>query len=382
MKYLSLIVKNLFRNRRRTVLTVFSIAVSIFIFSTLASVPMAVDQVLSNVASSRRLVVHNRAGLAYGLPPAYLPKILTLPHVEAAVAQSWYGGIYHEATDQFPNWTLDTDGVDKVFSDWGVSDQNWREFKLQRRACLVGPETMKRFHFQIGQQIMLRPSIPGYPDVQLQIVGILGRKAPPDIMVFHRDYLQEAFEATSGRTPFTDSMWVMPDSDAAASQVAKQIDQYFANSSSATQTETENAFFSDFLSNYRLIFDMAKWLGLIVVVTIGLVAANTASMSIRERRGEIALMRSLGFPSYRVLWMLLAESAAIAILGGIIGCSGALLLVNGARLGGLGPLSTIRIPPLVLAEAMVIAVGIGFLSAWVPARSAARRNIVDTLRAI
>ena len=127
---------------------------------------------------------------------------------------------------------------------------------------------------------------------------------------------------------------------------------------------------------------MAEWLGLIVVVTIGLVAANTASMSIRERRGEIALMRSLGFPSQSILWMLLAESAAIAILGGIIGCSGALLLVNGARLGGLGPLSTIRMPPLVLAEAMLIAVGIGFVSAWFPARSAARRNIVDTLRAI
>ena len=382
MKYLSLIAKNLVRNRRRNVLTVFSIAVSMFIFSALVSVPTAVNQVLSNVASSRRLVVHNRAGLAYGLPPAYLPKILTLSHVEAAVAQSWYGGIYHEATDQFPNWTLDTDGVEKVFSDWGVSDQSWREFKLQRRACLVGPETMKRFHFQVGQQIMLRPSILGYPDMQLQIAGILGRKAPPNILVFHRDYLQEAMEAMSGRTPFTDSMWVMPDSDAAASQLAKQIDEYFANSSSATQTETEKAFFADFLRSYRLIFDMAKWIGLIVVVSIGLVAANTASMSIRERRGEIALMRSLGFPSYSILWMLLGESAAIAILGGIIGCSGALLLVNGARLGGLGPLSTIRIPPLVIAEAMVIAVGIGFLSAWVPARSAARRNIVDTLRAI
>ena len=382
MKYLGLIFKNLLRNRRRTALTVFSIAVSMFIFSALASVPTAVDEVLSNVASSRRLVVHNRAGLAYGLPPAYLPKILTLPHVAAAVAQSWYGGIYHEATDQFPNWTLDTDGVEKVFSDWGVGDQNWRDFKLQRRACLVGPETMKRFHFQIGRQIMLRPSIPGYPNVELQIVGILGRKAPPDILVFHRDYLQEALEATSGRTPFTDSMWVMPDSDAAASDVAKQIDEYFANSSSATQTETEKAFFSDFLSNYRLIFGMARWLGLIVVVTIGLVAANTASMSIRERRAEIALMRSLGFPASSILWMLVAESAAIAILGGIIGCSGALLLVNGARVGGLGPLSTIRMPSVVLAEAMLIAVGIGLLSAWVPARSAARRNIVDTLRAI
>ena len=381
-KYLNLIRKNLFRNRRRTVLTILSIAVSIFIFSALAAVPTAVNQVLSNVASSRRLVVHNKAGLPYGLPPAYLPKILALPHVEAAVAQSWYGGIYHEVTDQFPNWTLDPDGVEKVFADWGVSEDSWRDFKGERRACLVGPETMKRFRFKIGQQIMLRPSIPDYPEVQLQIVGILGRKAPPDILVFRRDYLQEALKAATGQAPFTDSMWVMPDSDAATSQVAKEIDEYFANSSAETQTESEKAFFQSFLSNYRLIFDLAEWLGLIVVVTIGLVAANTASMSIRERRGEIALMRSLGFSSYSILCMLLAESASIAILGGIIGCCGALLLLNGARLGGLGPLSTIRMPPLVLAEAMVIAVGIGFLSAWVPARSAARRNIVDTLRAI
>jgi len=381
-KYLILILKNLFRNRRRTVLTVLSIAVSIFIFSALASVPTAVNQVLSNVASSRRLVVHNRAGLTYGLPPSYLPKLLTLPHVDAAVAQSWYGGIYHDTTDQFPNWTLDPEGVEKVFSDWGVSEQSWREFKLWRRACLVGPETMKRFHFKIGQQIMLRPSIPTYRQVQLQIVGILGRKAPPDILVFRRDYLQEALKEASGQTPFTDSMWVMPDSDATTSQVAKEIDESFANSAAETQTETEKSFFADFLNNYRLIFDLAELLGLIVVVTIGLVAANTASMSIRERRSEIALMRSLGFPSYSILWLLLAESAAIAILGGIVGCSGALLLLNGARLGGLGPLSTIRMPPLVLAEAMVIAVGIGFLSAWVPARAAARRNIVETLRAI
>ena len=353
-----------------------------FIFSALAAVPTAVNQVLSNIASSRRLVVHNKAGLPYGLPPAYLPKILAVPHVEAAVAQSWYGGIYHEVSDQFPNWSLDTGGVDTVFSDWGVPEETWLAFKRDRRASLVGTETRKRFHFKIGQQIMLRPSIPSYPQVQLQIVGILGRKAPPDILVFRRDYLQEALEAANGRTPFTDSMWVMPDSDNAAPMIAKEIDEMFANSSSATQTETEKAFFSSFLSNYRLIFDMAKWLALIVVATIGLVAANTASMSIRERRGEIALMRSLGFPSLSILGMLLAESAAIAIVGGVIGCAAALLLLNGARLGGFGPLSTIRMPPVVIAEAMVIAVIIGLFSAWIPARAAARRTIVDTLRAI
>ena len=151
MKYLGLILKNLFRNKRRTLLTIVSIAVSLFIFSALTSLPIAVNQVLSAASTSRRLVVHNKAGLAYGLPPSYLPKLIAVPHVEAAVAQCWFGGIYHEVTDQFPNWALDLDGVEKVFPDWGVSQQAWDQFKKQRRACLVGPETLKRFNFRVGQ---------------------------------------------------------------------------------------------------------------------------------------------------------------------------------------------------------------------------------------
>jgi hypothetical protein len=107
---------------------------------------------------------------------------------------------------------------------------------------------MKRFHLNVGQQIIFRPSIPSYPQVQLQIVGVLGRKAPPDILVFRRDYLQELLETATGHAPFTDSMWVMPDSDSTTSLVAKEIDEYFANSSAETQTESEKAFFASFLN--------------------------------------------------------------------------------------------------------------------------------------
>jgi putative ABC transport system permease protein len=382
MKYAALVLKNLMRNKRRTALTVFSIAVSLFIFAALTSMPTLVNQVLAQMSTSRRLVVHNKAGLTYGLPPAYLPKIIAVPGVEAAVAQSWFGGIYHDISDQFPNWALDTDGVEKVFPDWGVPPEVWEQFKKARRACLVGPQIMARFNFKVGQQIMLRPAFPMYPQVQLEIVGALGDKAPPNVLVFRRDYLQEAVKALNGRSPFVDTMWVMPQSEGAAPRVQAAIDEEFANSSAETQTETEKAFVGNFMNNYRMILNLAEVLGFIVVVTIGLVAANTAAMSIRERRGEIAVLRSMGFPSHTILSLLIGESLIIGLCGGLIGAGAAALLLRNVSLGGMGPMSSLRMPPLVLLESLIVAIVIGVLSALVPARAAARRSIVESLRMV
>ena len=166
-------------------------------------------------------------------------------------------------------------------------------------------------------------------------------------------------------------------------QVIAAIDEGFANSSAETMSESEAAFIGSFMDQYRTFFRMAKLLGFIVVLTIGLVAANTAAMSIRERRGEIAVMRSIGFPARTILSMLLAESILIGLVGGIIGCGSAYIVLKVFSVGGgAGPLSTIRMQPAILAETLVVAVLIGLFSALVPASSAARRNIVDALRTV
>jgi len=165
--------------------------------------------------------------------------------------------------------------------------------------------------------------------------------------------------------------------------VIAAIDEGFANSSAETLSESEAAFFGSFMQQYRTFFRMAEILGFIVVLTIGLVAANTAAMSIRERRGEIAVMRSMGFPSRTILSLLLAESLLIGLIGGIIGCGSAYIVLRAFSIGNMGgPLSTIRMPPVVLAETLVVAALIGLFSALVPASSAARRNIVDALRTV
>lgn len=378
MKYTALVLKNLVRSKRRTILTVLSIAVSLFIFSVLVSVPTVVQQILSETAASTRIATHNKAGLAYSIPIAYKQRLETIPHVEVVLAESWFGGVYHEVSDQFPNLAVDPEQADLMWPDYGISKEQFAQFKKIRTACLVGGETMKRFDLHLGQQIQLRGTL--YPfNVTLNIVGTFSGKAPPNFLLFRRDYLEEA----AGRPGFVDLMWVKVDKPENVPQVIAAIDEGFANSSAETSSESEAAFTGSFLDQYRTFFRMAELLGFIVVLMIGLVAANTAAMSIRERRGEIAVMRSIGFPARTILSMLLAESILIALAGGIIGCGSAYIVLKVFSVGGgAGPLSTIRMQPAILAETLVVAALIGLCSAFVPARSAARRNIVDALRTV
>ena len=378
MKYTALVFKNLIRSKRRTFLTVLSIAVSLFIFSALVSIPTVADQILGNTASSTRIAMHNKAGLAYSIPVAYKQRVVTLPHVEVVVPESWFGGVYHEVSDQFPNLAADPEQVDKMWPDWGISPEQFEQFKKIRTAALVGTETMKRFHLHVGQQIQLRGTL--YPfNVTLQIVGTISGKAPPSFLLFRRDYLEEA----AGRPGIVDNMWIKVDKPENVPQVIATIDEGFANSSAETASESEAAFIGSFLDQYRTFFRMAEILGFIVVLTIGLVAANTAAMSIRERRGEIAVMRSMGFPSRTILSLLLAESLIIGLIGGVLGCGSAYVLLKVFSVGNVGgPLGTIMMPPVILAETLVVAALIGLFSAMVPASSAARRNIVDALRTV
>jgi putative ABC transport system permease protein len=378
MKYAALVFKNLVRSKRRTFLTVLSIAVSLFIFSALVSIPTVANQILGATASSTRIATHNKAGLAYNIPVSYKQRIATLPHVEAVIAESWFGGVYHEVYDQFPNLAIDPDQVEAMWPDWGISQESFDQWKKIRTACLVGTGTMKKFGLHVGQQIQLKGTL--YPfNVTLTIVGTTGGKAPPDFLLFRRDYLEEA----SGRPGIVGNMWVKVDKPESVPQTIAAIDEGFANSSYETLSESEAAFFGSFMESYKTFFRMAELLGFIVVLTIGLVAANTAAMSIRERRSEIAVMRSMGFSSRTILSLLLSESLLIGLIGGVIGCGAAFIVLKVFSVGNVGgPLGTIRMPPIVLAETLVIAALIGVCSAIVPASSAARRNIVDALRTV
>ncbi len=378
-KYLTLIFKNLFRSKRRNILTVISIAVSLFIFSVLMSVPTFANQMLADTASSLRIVCRTKMGFGYPLPEAYKVKIETMPHVVAVVPDVLYGGIYHEASDQFPSVAMEPEKIDVMFPDWGFDREGLEQFKKVKTGCMVAQGTMHRFNLHVGQQIELRGTT--YPfNVTLTIVGTIARGPSPSFLIFRRDYFEEA----AGRPGIVHDFWVRVDDSRVIPEVCAALDQQFANSPAETRSGSEAAVIGSVLGRFRIFMKLAELLGLVVVVAIGLVAANTAAMSIRERRGEIAVMRSIGFPGGVILSLLVSESMVIALLGGALGCGAAfgLFKVFAFNADVLGPFVSLHVPPFILAETLGVAALIGFLSAYVPAHAAAKRTIVESLRLI
>ena len=379
MKFLRLIARNLVRNRRRTLLTILSIAVSMFIFSALFTLPSFIDLVLASSASSPRLVCHGKAGLGYSLPESYGRKVAAIPHVVGVDMWNWFGGIYHLPSDQFPNLAMEQDQIETVWPDWRVSRESLDAFQHDRTAALVGLTTMQRFGFHIGQQIMLRDSVYGN-NLQFKIVGTLGKGSMPTMLIFRRDYLQESVRRT-GRAEF---LWIRVDKVESIPEVINAIDSQFANSSDPTKTESEQAFQAGFIGLIRTVVRLAEILSIIVLLSISLVAVNTAAMSVRERRAELAVMRSIGFTSPELIALLSAEGALMGIIAGAVGAGAAwtlmrLLPIDQALFGSLGAIS---MPASVPFSAIGLSLIIGVASALIPASLAMRRRIVDELRAI
>src|SRR5258707_6501532 len=346
MKYLKLVLKNLLRSKRRTILTILSIAVSLFIFSVLVSLPTFANQMLADTTSSVRIICRTKMGLAYPLPVAYKSKIATTPHVVAVAALVIYGGIYHEVSDQFPSVATEAKEID-MWSDGGL--HGGAEFKKVQTACLVGEGTMRRFNLHVGQHIQLRGTI--YPfNVTLTIVGTIVKGPVPSFLIFRLDYFEEA----AGNPGIAHEFWVRVDDSRVVPEVCAALDKQFGNCQAETRSASESAAIGGILGRYRIFMKLAEFVGLVAVVAIGLVAANTAAMSIRERRSEIAVLRSIGFPSGVILSLLVGESLIVALLGGAIGCGGAvgLFKVFALNADALGPFVSLHVPPFVLAESL------------------------------
>jgi putative ABC transport system permease protein len=381
MNYLSLVLRNLARNKRRTILTTLSITVSIFIFASLISLPGLLNKVLRDRANSLRLICHSKASLFYMLPESYRRRIEALPHVEAVAAYSVFLATYRDPNEQLGVLAVDDDHIGEIFPDWDISAKADHDFKSIRTAALVATNLMKVYGWKVGQTVMLRGTM--YPvDLQLTIVGVLNEEAAGPRIIFRRDYMEELL----GRPGTANLFWVKVDSSKAAPEVIAAIDEMFANSPNETATETEVALIkSQEGGNLGLLLNGAKFLAAIVIFTIALVAANTAAMAVRERRHEIAVMRAIGFTRRSIVVRILVEGLIVGVAGGILGC---ILTLFGFELlprvsGALGPLAlAMTLQPRIVAYSFLIAVLIGAASGFIPATLATRGDIATELRAI
>ncbi|HEY6300402.1 MAG TPA: ABC transporter permease [Candidatus Binatus sp.] len=374
MKFVPLIIRNLLRNRRRTILSVLSIAVSTCIFAGLMSVPAVAARILRDRVSTLRLICGNKAGFNYLLPAAYGESIRDLPHVSAMTGYLVMMTSYRKAGELIPVIGLDPDQLHVIWPEW-ASAQNAAALGRSRSAGLVGSELVKQFKWKVGDNIILHGLSPP-ADLSLTVAGMLASRQTRNLVIVPIDRLDK-LEDFQGKVAI---FFVKADASEFAQPLLKQIDEHFANAPFETSTQTELGVAQSQLHDFRLLFVGAQLIAGIVVIVIALVSANTAAMAVRERRHELAVMRAIGFTRRALVGFLITEGLLMGLAAGAMGSAIAygLLRVFGPAL--LGPDFGLRLMPAVASESIAVAAAIGLLSAAIPALSATRRAIADSLR--
>jgi len=379
MKFLPLVLKNLFRKKTRATLTIGSIAVALFLYGLLVTIQTALSQGVQ-VAGADRLVVRNRTSLIMPLPFAYQQRLLQIRHVTAATFATWFGGVYQDEKNFFPQFALDTETWRTVYPEYRVPDDQWKAFVADREGAIAGAATARKFGWKVGDRIPIQGTIwPGTWEFNLR--GIYHGERPEDDTSqfwFHWSYLDE-------RRPFgkgTVGWYVVKiDDPGNAAEVAASIDERFANSPWETSTETERSFaagFANQVGNIRLI---VMSIGAVVMFTLLLVTGNTMAMAVRERTAEVGVLKTLGFGDRLVLVLVLTESVVLALVGGVIGLGLAkLMTLRGDPTGGMLPL--FYLAPEKIAVGLGIALTVGLLAGLVPALTAMRLTIVNALRRV
>jgi putative ABC transport system permease protein len=383
VKFSRFIFANLFRKKIRLLLTIGSFAVALFLFTFLAVVRSAFSRG-TELAGADRLVVINRAGLINTIPLAYRDKIAAIKGVKYVTHNNWFGGVYQDEKNFFPQFVIDPENQRQVMSEMNVPDDQWKAFLQDRQGAVAGATLAKRFNWKVGQRIPIQNALYGPTKTwEFNLDGIYTNDHPGgDESQFWLQW--KYFDETIPAVIKSQAGWyvVKLDSPDDAVGVAAAIDKGFANSSTETKTETESAFAAGFAKQLGNIELLILTIGGVVFFTLLLVTGNTMAISVRERTGELAVLKAIGFPDYFVLIFVLSEALVIALIGGLIGLGLAMLAIPavGAALNGL-------LPPLllsfsVLALGLAFAVFVGVASGLLPGIGAMRLRVIDALRRV
>jgi putative ABC transport system permease protein len=389
MSIWTLIRRNLGRNWLRTMLTTLAIAFSIFLVCAVMTLPSVRDAILARSAHGLRLVVHHKYGMFFGnLPLAYAQQIHAIPHIVGIAHLTWFGGLYGEPKDLFPSYAVDPETVGVVLSDlFNIAPATLEQFKRRRDGAVVGVRTMRKFGWKVGDEVTLRDSSWFGISLTFKLIGEIPETNPATatVFLFSRQYFDEALRPyeTLGSTGLVDLLMVMVDQPEHVNAVIKTIDDKLRNATVPVVTETQYAFMATYLNSFASIIRIVMLIGFLVVAAIVLIAANTAAMSVRERIGEVAVLKTIGFRRRTVFAVLLSEALMIAGCGGGLGAGSAYLLLNAGKSSWapfLGPLGMFIMPVSVLLQGLFIALLVGILAGVIPARGAARVPVATALR--
>jgi putative ABC transport system permease protein len=378
-----LVLRNAFRHKLRTMLTVVGIIVAITAFGLLRTIVDA-WYAGANASSAARLVTRSSVSLVFLLPLNYAQKIRQVPGVESVAWANWFGGVYIDERNFFAQFAISPSYLD-LYPEFVLKDAERKAFLADRVGALAGRKLADKYGWKVGDQIPLRGTI--YPGTwTFTLRGIYdGADEGTDTSTFfiHFDYLNEAIKRQFPRRADQAGVFIeqLHDPEEAAA-VSAAIDATFKNSLAETLTETEKAFQLGFVAMSEAILLAIQAVSYVVIVIIMAVMANTMAMTARERYGEYATFKALGFSNGFVAMLIFAESLGIALFGGLLGIAFTFPMAQlfASTVGSI--LSGFRISEETIAMQFGAALVIGVVAAAVPAWNAARIRIVDGLRAI
>ena len=387
-RYGTLLRRNLLRNRRRSTLTLLSLAASIFLVVTLEGLLRHLDDLPRAVGSERRLVVRRATSFKDTLPEAFGSRITRIPGVQGICGTVFYWGIYKEMKPQyfFAKLALDAERLRENYPEIRVVDPETGKprpelsdrFRADRRGASAGIALYRKYGWKLGDPILFRGI--GFPDVEVTLRSCYDG---PERSTFflHRDYLEELM-GRPGQVTFFNVICRSIDD---LPRVSSEIDALFANSEAPTVTETEKAFQASFVQLLGNVRFLLRSIALACAFAMICVAANTLAMTARERAGEIAILKALGFSPGLVLRLLLIEVTVLCVVAAVVGAGGAKLLFafDGPwhDLGG-GFMRDFRLPTPIAIAALPLGAIVGWVSAFVPFVRVAYAPIAPSLRRV
>jgi putative ABC transport system permease protein len=379
MKYLPFIFRNLFRKKTRTILTIGSIAVALFLYGLLVTIETALNAGV-DVAGVDRLIVRNKISLIMPLPLSYQERLRQIDHVTEATFATWFGGIYQEPKNFFPQFAIDTDTYRTLFPEFQIPDAEWQAFLADQQGAVVGRLTADRFGWKVGDRIPLQGTIwTGTWEFNIRAIFEGSRQGDDESQFwFHWKFLEESRPWGKGTVGWYTVKVDDPDHSVS---VSAAIDERFSNSANETSTETEQAFAAGFAKQIGNIKMLIMSIGAVVLFTLLLVTGNTMAMAVRERVPELGVLKTLGYGDKTVLFLVLAESLLIAFVGGVLGVGLAkLFTMGGDPTGGMLPIFFLSSGEMLLGIAIALLVGIA--AGVIPALTAMNLRIVDALRRV